>query len=74
METIDPLVWELLLEANSDAATWEVLLEVSSDVFVELLLGVSNDVPDEKLFLETHNGTLAPELVLEVNPLDVSLN
>lgn len=34
----------------------------------ELLLGVSND-PDEELFLETDDETLASELVLEVNPL-----
>ena len=70
LETREPLVWELFLEANSDAATCEALLEVSI-VFTEvLLLGVSEDVPDEELFLETDDETLASELALEVNPLE----
>lgn len=70
LETRDPLVWELFLEANSDAATCEALLEVSI-VFTEvLLLGVSEDVPDDELFLETDDETLASELALEVNPLE----
>ena len=50
LETREPLVWELFLEANTDAAACEVLLEVSI-VFAEVvLLGVSKDVPDEELF------------------------
>lgn len=47
-----------------------MLLDVSSDVFVELLLGVSKELPDEALFLETDDEMLASELVLDVNPLE----
>lgn len=71
LETRDPLVCGLLLEASIDAATCEVLLEVSIDVLTGVLfLGASKDVAEEELFLETGGETFASELVLEVDPLE----
>lgn len=47
-----------------------MLLDVSSDGFVELLWGVSKELPDDELFFETDDEMFASELDLDVNPLE----